>query len=171
MSRSGQMGKALEVRSILAVALLALVAGGGVDPGALAQTTGSGMIGKLEGPDIITNPAQFPKTFQEAPQLAELVKAGKLPAVAERLGQDPLVIKPVHEIGKYGGTWRRGFTGPADVFNGFRAGHDKMLYFDYTGTQVVPNIAKGWDSCGWAHHHPVPAPGHEVERWPPLHRR
>ena len=146
MSRSGQMGKALEVRSILAVALLALVAGGGVDPGALAQTTGSGMIGKLEGPHIITNPAQFPTTFQEAPQLAELVKAGKLPAVAERLGQDPLVIKPVHDIGKYGGTWRRGFIGPADVFNGFRAGmNDKILYFDYTGTQVVPNLAKGWE--------------------------
>jgi peptide/nickel transport system substrate-binding protein len=140
------MGKALEMLSILAVALLALVAGGGVDPGALAQTMGSGMIGKLEGPEVITNPARFPTTFQEAPQLAELVKAGRLPAVAERLGQDPLVIKPVHDIGKYGGTWRRGFIGPADVFNGFRAGmNDKILYFDYTGTQVVPNLAKGWE--------------------------
>jgi ABC-type transport system substrate-binding protein len=146
MSRSGQMRKALEVLSILAVALLALVAGGGSEPGALAQTTGGGMIGKLEGPHIITNPAQFPTTFQEAPQLAELVKAGKLPAVAERLGQDPLVIKPVHDIGKYGGIWRRGFIGPADVFNGFRAAmNDKILYFDYTGTQVVPNLAKGWE--------------------------
>jgi peptide/nickel transport system substrate-binding protein len=104
------------------------------------------MIGTLEGPRIITNPAQFPAAFQEAPQLAELVKAGKLPPVAARLGQDPLVIQPVHTIGKYGGTWRRGFIGPADVFNGFRAGmNDKILYFDYTGTEVVPNLAKSWE--------------------------
>ena len=50
---------------------------------------GSSMIGKLEGPHIITNPARFPKTFNEAPQLAELVKAGKLPPVADVLGRTP----------------------------------------------------------------------------------
>ena len=71
------------------------------------------LIGKLEGPTTITDPTRFPKTFKEAPQLAELVKAGKLPSVKERIGEDPLVIKPVHEIGRYGGTIRRGFTGPA----------------------------------------------------------
>ena len=69
------------------------------------------LIGKLEGPTTITDRAKFPKTFKEAPQLAELVKAGKLPSVKERIGEDPLVIKPVHEIGRYGGTIRRGFTG------------------------------------------------------------
>jgi peptide/nickel transport system substrate-binding protein len=65
-----------------------------------------------KGPEVVTDAAKFPKTFKEAPQLAELVKAGKLPPVAERIGQDPLVIKPLKEIGKYGGTWRAGFTGP-----------------------------------------------------------
>ena len=74
--------------------------------------------------------------------LAELVKAGKLPPVQDRIGQDPLVIKPVREIGKYGGTWRRGFVGPNDTVNGIRAvQNDKLLYFDYTGTKIVPNIA------------------------------
>ena len=68
----------------------------------------------------MTDPARFPKALKEAPQLAALVKAGKLPAVAERVGQDPLVIKPLHEIGTYGGTWRGGFTGPADFWNGYR---------------------------------------------------
>ena len=38
--------------------------------------------------------------YQEAPQLAELVKAGKLPPVAERIASNPQVIKPVHEAGK-----------------------------------------------------------------------
>jgi len=61
---------------------------------------GAQLIGKLEGPTTITDQAKFPKTFKEAPQLAELVKAGKLPSVKERIGEDPLVIKPVHEIGR-----------------------------------------------------------------------
>jgi peptide/nickel transport system substrate-binding protein len=90
---------------------------------------------------------QVPTKFNEAPQLAELVKAGKLPPVQERIGQDPLVIKPVQEIGKYGGTWRRAFTGPADFWNGYRccAGPDHVLFWDYTGDKILPNIAKGWE--------------------------
>ena len=78
--------------------------------------------------------------------LAELVKAGKLPPVQERVSAEPLVVKPLHGIGKYGGTWRRGFTGPGDTSNAHRAAqNDKLLYFDYTGTKLVPNIAKGWE--------------------------
>ena len=49
--------------------------------------------------------------------LADLVKAGKLPALKDRLPSEPMVVKPVKEIGKYGGTWRRAFTGPADGEN------------------------------------------------------
>ncbi len=40
--------------------------------------------------------------------LAELVKAGKLPAVDQRLPQAPLVVKPLESIGKYGGEWHSG---------------------------------------------------------------
>src|SRR3712207_610494 len=107
---------------------------------------GRHLIGKLEGPEIVTDPAQWPKAFKEAPMLAELVKAGQLPPVDQRVPQDPLVVKPVHEIGKYGGTWRRGFTGPGDKWNGYRAasGPDHALFCDHTGEQVVPNIAKGF---------------------------
>jgi hypothetical protein len=35
---------------------------------------GAQLVGTLEGPTIITDPAQVPKSFKEAPQLAELVK-------------------------------------------------------------------------------------------------
>ena len=117
-------------------------------PHAAAQDAkpGAHLIGKLEGPEVVTDPAQFPKSFKEAPQLAELVKGGKLPPVQDRIGQDPLVIRPLREIGKYGGTWRRGFTGAFDTSNGHRvAQNDKLLYFDYTGTKIVPNIARGWE--------------------------
>jgi peptide/nickel transport system substrate-binding protein len=130
------------------IALLAAGLCGAVAAGALAQGAGkSTLIGKLEGPEVVTDAAKAPKTFKEAPQLAALVKAGKLPPVAERVGQDPLVIKPLHEIGKYGGAWRGGFTGPADFWNGYRccSGPDHLMFWDYTGDRVTPNLAKGLD--------------------------
>ena len=73
---------------------------------------GAQLIGKLEGPELILDPAKWPTKFSEAPMLAELVKQGKLPPVEQRVPKEPLVIKPVHEIGRYGGTWRRGLHGP-----------------------------------------------------------
>ena len=142
--QTGQRRQICTRLPILIAVLLVLLSG--VAQWAAAQM-GSTLIGKLEGPDVITDAAKFPTKFNEAPQLAELVKAGKLPPVQERIGQDPLVIKPVHEIGKYGGTWRRAFTGPADFWNGYRccAGPDHVLFWDYTGDKVLPNIAKGWE--------------------------
>ena len=78
--------------------------------------------------------------------LAELVKAGKLPPVEQRVPMEPMVVKPLHEIGKYGGTWRRGFTGPADGENGNRiVSTDKVVFWDYTGTKLRPALAKSWE--------------------------
>ena len=109
---------------------------------------GAALIGTLEGPTIIDDESMWPTSFNEAPQFADLVAAGKLPPVAERIGEDPLVIQPVHEIGQYGGIWRRGFSGPADKWNGYRCctGTDHVLYWDYTGANPRPNIAKGWEA-------------------------
>lgn len=110
---------------------------------------GSSLIGTIEGPDIIANVDEFPSEFGEAPMLKEMVDAGTLPAVAERLParEDLLVIKPLKEIGKYGGTWRRGFTGPGDGQNGHRvAGGDRFVFWDADEfPKVVPNLAKGWE--------------------------
>jgi hypothetical protein len=70
----------------------------------------SGLVGEIQGPTMITDPAKWPQKFAEAPMLAELVKAGKLPPVEQRVPAEPLVWQPLNEIGKYGGTWRRAFT-------------------------------------------------------------
>ena len=113
---------------------------------AMAQNSESGiskaLIGKLEGADVVVDPAQWPTQLQDAPMLA----GRGLPSVRDRIGLDPLVIKPVHEIGRYGGTWRQGFTGPGDVWNAWRAatGPDSLLAWDWTGNRIVPNIAKTW---------------------------
>src|SRR5262249_11853899 len=149
---SGRESLSLSRRALLRLGLLtaATAAGGpaGFAPVVSGQTAkpAANLIGKLEGAEVITDPALYPKSFKEAPALADLVKAGKLPPVQERIGQDPLVVKPLREIGKYGGTWRRGFTGPFDTSNGHRAAqNDKLLYWDYTGTKIVPNIARAWE--------------------------
>src|SRR5206468_8280427 len=106
---------------------------------------GSQLIGKLEGPELIIDPARWPKKFAEAPLLAEMVKAGKLPPVEKRVPDEPMVVKPLQSLGRYGGTWRRGFTGPGDGENGNRiVSTDKILFWDYTGTKVMPCIAKDW---------------------------
>jgi peptide/nickel transport system substrate-binding protein len=115
----------------------------------LAQTPDlaqSGLVGPLENPTIITDTAQWPKTFHEAPALAALVKAGTLPPVEQRIPQEPMVLKPLRQIGQYGGVWRRGFLGPGDSENGNRLrAADKLLFWDATGTQIAPNVAKGYE--------------------------
>lgn len=51
-------------------------------------------------------PTQAPVSkYKESPMLADLVKAGTLPAVDKRLPASPLVVKPNVTIGKYGGTF------------------------------------------------------------------
>jgi len=106
---------------------------------------GAQLIGKLEGPELVLDPAKWPKKFGEAPALAELVKSGKLPPVEQRIPEEPMVVKPLQSIGRYGGTWRRAFTGPGDSENGNRiVSTDKILFWDYTGTKVMPCIAKDY---------------------------
>ncbi|MGD9803231.1 MAG: ABC transporter substrate-binding protein, partial [Hyphomicrobiaceae bacterium] len=128
----------------LALALAALAFGPQI-ASAQSELEKSGLIGKLETVEIITDSAKMPKAFQEAPQLAEQVKAGKLPPVAERLPSEPMVLQPLRSVGKYGGIWRRGFLGPGDSENGNRLrSADKLVFFDATGTQLRPNVAKAW---------------------------
>jgi peptide/nickel transport system substrate-binding protein len=118
-------------------------------PGTATKTDpkmGERLIGKIEGAAIITDAAQMPKAFKEAPMLAELVKAGKLPTVDKRVPEEPLVLKPLHEIGKYGGTWRRGFTGPADGENMNRImAQDRLLFVDFSANKIVPMLAKSFE--------------------------
>ncbi|HTX53209.1 MAG TPA: ABC transporter substrate-binding protein [Candidatus Baltobacteraceae bacterium] len=129
----------------MAATVLTLGNVGSVSAGQDQRGLGAQLIGKLEGPELVLDPAKWPKRFAEAPMLAELVKSGKLPPIAQRLPEEPLVVKPVHSIGRYGGTWRRGFTGPADGENGNRlVSTDKLLFWDYTATRIMPCVARGW---------------------------
>src|ERR1700738_5008511 len=131
------------MRSILIV-LTVLLSGAAVAQQDLSQ---SGLVGKLENPTIVTDPAQWPKKFGEAPALAELVKAGKLPPVEQRIPQEPMVIKPLRSVGKYGGTRRRGFLWPGGSGTVTRVpSADKLLFWDASGTHIAPSVAKGFET-------------------------
>ena len=95
-------------------------------------------------PHSFVHAGPMPTLFREAPSLAKLVAAGELPPVAERLPEQPLVIAPVARIGRYGGTWRRAFTGPADRQNIDRIQHDHVIYYDLD-FKLVPHIAASWE--------------------------
>jgi len=61
----------------------------------------------VEAPQEIDPGILARREFGEAPMLLERVNAGELPSVADRLPENPRVIMPVNEIGRYGGTVRR----------------------------------------------------------------
>jgi len=82
--------------------------------------------------------------FNESPALAKLVAEGKLPPVDKRLPASPVVLTPTELPGAYGGTWRRAYTGLADLVGVTRILYDPLVRWspDY---KIVPNLAEKWE--------------------------
>lgn len=92
--------------------------------------------------------------FTEAPGLADQVNAGSLPAVAERLPKNPMVIVPSEKVGKYGGIWRTALVGGSDTaWLGRTVGYDGLLRWDFTWQETVPNIAESYEVSADAKEH------------------
>ena len=64
-------------------------------------------------------------TPDESPMLAELVKAGKLPPLKERLPEHPRVVE-VPSIGQYGGPGRGGIFPPSGCGPGSGPTRDRI---------------------------------------------
>lgn len=86
------------------------------------------------------------EAYQESPALAELVAAGDLPPVEERLPAEPVVVQPEETIGKYGGELRMNITGQ----NTLRS--SDAQYFNYESLtvhnpqgEIVPSLATSWE--------------------------
>jgi peptide/nickel transport system substrate-binding protein len=84
-----------------------------------------------------------PSKYAEAPALAELVKAGKLPPVEERLPKNPWVVESYEGIGNYGGTWRRCFTGVSDYWGPTKMVDRSWAWFD-KDLNLVPRMLESW---------------------------
>ncbi|MCD6290090.1 MAG: hypothetical protein J7M34_06260, partial [Anaerolineae bacterium] len=71
-----------------------------------AKPTPTAPTGAIKAEEATPTPVPVKASkYNEAPMLAELVKAGKLPPVDERLPEDIDVVEPQESVGKYGGTW------------------------------------------------------------------
>lgn len=86
--------------------------------------------------------------YKEAPALAELVAAGKLPPVDQRLSENPRVV-PLAEgdtIGVYGGIWNRGWRGVNDFHCFGRLIYDPVLRWPRNPSDSVqPGLAEKWE--------------------------
>ena len=93
--------------------------------------------------------------YKEAPILAQLTTAGKLPPVAQRLPDEPMVVTPFKTVGTYGGTWRLSMASASDIGSLVRTiGYDnltrwKMWSPDVKQADILPdvqpNVAKSID--------------------------
>jgi peptide/nickel transport system substrate-binding protein len=84
--------------------------------------------------------------YKEAPELAEMVKAGTLPPVEERLPENPIVVKAIESIGQYGGTWYRGWRGIKDFHCYGRLVYEPMLRWPRDPKDPVqPGLAEKWE--------------------------
>ena len=88
-----------------------------------------------------------PGTLKEAPALADLVKSGKLPPVAERVSEEPLVVKPVNEVGKYGGEQRGAAFGPkTGQLDTEAIRMQSLLFIEPDLKTLSPNILKAYSA-------------------------
>ncbi len=82
----------------------------------------------------------------ESPILEELVREGKLPPVAERVGPEPVVMRGVEGTGQYGGTWFRINLSNFDIGRNIAAMCGPLLVrWSPNGYPIVPHIAKAWE--------------------------
>ncbi len=79
----------------------------------------------------------------QAPLLQDLVDAGKLPPLNDRLPDEPVVMSGVDGIGQYGGTWLRIANAPSDVsVITWRMSGATFMRWSPLGYPIEPHIAK-----------------------------
>ena len=100
-------------------------------------------------------PVPIAEVSREAPALAELVAAGKLPPLDERLPKVPLTLSPVNTIGKYGGRSRMQTNWLAGFFEEGQYGHSPVRWID-DGMGIAPGLMDTWtanaDNSEWTLH-------------------
>lgn len=87
--------------------------------------------------------AAYAQATAEAPMLKSLVDAGSLPPLADRLPKNPMVVTPLHEVGKYGGVWKSTIVGGGSLSMLFRyQAYEPLVRYNPEWTGVIPNVAE-----------------------------
>jgi peptide/nickel transport system substrate-binding protein len=98
---------------------------------------------------LSTSPSSTSKSSgpkgKEAPDLAKLAKAGKLPKVADRMPKKPAVVQASPQVGQYGGVWRTATMGAGDESWWWRvAGYEPLVRIEPFKGTIQPNIAESY---------------------------
>jgi ABC-type transport system substrate-binding protein len=91
-------------------------------------------------------PTEAGATFKEAPALAELVKAGKLPPIEERLPLNPVVVQPAEKVGKYGGNWTTATIEKNGNDLRRNIGYEQLLRWTPMWDGILPNVAESYEA-------------------------
>jgi peptide/nickel transport system substrate-binding protein len=127
----------------------AATAGAGTADGATTVAGASGAPGATAAVDVTTGPLKASGNYKEAPALAELVKAGKLPPVSERLPKNPYVVPHAWvKPGKYGGTMTQvsdASWGMSHFMQESQYGYAPLRFLK-DGLEVGPGLVESWES-------------------------
>jgi peptide/nickel transport system substrate-binding protein len=106
--------------------------------GAMGFTVAAGARGGLA---VAQTPA-VPAEISEAP----FFEGQDLPPVAERIGEEPLVLDPIDSVGTYGGTWRTALIGGQDTAWLERTvNYDNLVTWAVDWSEVLPDVAKAYE--------------------------
>ena len=122
------------LRYCLTAILLTLLAGGSL----MAN-------GGEEAGSASASAAQRGSVHHEAPMLHEMVEAGTLPPLSERLPETPYVQQVVDQIGYYGGTMNRAWKGPSDKWGPAKLAEEFLVMFAPDGKTIIPDVAESFD--------------------------
>ncbi|WP_345478549.1 ABC transporter substrate-binding protein [Nesterenkonia rhizosphaerae] len=131
------MRKTMTPPALLVAAALGLTACGGDNPGEAAE---AGEVNTNESIESLED-------VNEAPTLTELVSAGELPELAERLpvAEDIMVEPVLEQIGEHGGTWNMPWNGIDSPWGIGKITEEALFRFAADGDGVEPNVAKGYE--------------------------
>ena len=108
---------------------------------------------KAAAPAAAATAAPAAGKYKEAPMLADLVKAGKLPPVEERLPANPKLVQDLppewlkQEVGQYGGTYRLGGPGIQYDNDGYMMCETPLLNTPgILGDNIQPNVLESFDA-------------------------
>lgn len=123
------------------IVLIALVAG----CGAPAAQPAAPAAPAQEAAPSTSQEAAAPAASKEAPMLAELVAAGSLPPVEERLPPSPLMLEPVESPGVYGGTLRMVAGDDGLGWLRMTVGNEGLVKWERDVSGIRPNVLKSWE--------------------------
>jgi peptide/nickel transport system substrate-binding protein len=83
-------------------------------------------------------------TAKESPMLTELVQAGKLPPLEERIPQEPLLVKPIESVGVHGGEWNFDVTTRRDINLVYHIATPSFFRWAKDGYHFEPYLCKGY---------------------------